>query len=94
MLFEGVFKLFRDMSVREKLKVMTRWEAMLDDARNPDFDWAEQIEKSLKLGKSYRVTLKIEEMSQCPKCLGKPITCGICQGTGRVVLEKDYERID
>lgn len=28
--------LFDDDSVREKLSVLTKWEAMLDDARNPD----------------------------------------------------------
>ncbi len=63
----GLFILHDDASVREKLTVMSMWEAMMDDARNvePPYsgaDFAEQIEAIMELGKTYRVT--IEEVQE------------------------------
>lgn len=49
--------LFDDAAVREKLKVMTRWEAMTDDARNPA-DLADRVEALLAPGRTYRVTIE------------------------------------
>lgn len=48
---------FDDESVREKLTVMTPWEAMIDDARN-DNNFEERVNEFVKLGKKYRITLE------------------------------------
>jgi len=57
-----IWTLFDDDSVKKKLKVMDKWDAMMDDSRNPECDIAEQVEKFLELGKSYRVTISFEEV--------------------------------
>jgi hypothetical protein len=57
-----VYKLFNDKSVRKKLTVMTKWDAMIDDARNPEDDFTERLEAFLKLGKSYRIRITVEEV--------------------------------
>lgn len=55
--------LFDDESVREKVKVMEKYDAMLDDTRNPiPHDIAGEIEKFLEFGKKYRFTFKVEEV--------------------------------
>ena len=56
--------LFDDDSVKEKLRVMSKWDAMFDDSRNPDEDFGERVENMFQLGKTYRIT--IEEIP-CPK---------------------------
>lgn len=60
---EGVFKLFNDEGVKKKLEVMTKWEAMVDDIRNPGEDWGDRINAVLSLGKSYKVRIVVEEVS-------------------------------
>jgi hypothetical protein len=59
---EGIYTLHDDEGVRKKLTVMSKWDALLDDARNPTSDFAERLEALLKLGKSYRVTMTVEEV--------------------------------
>jgi hypothetical protein len=58
--------LFDDESVKEKLTVMLKIDAMDDDSRNPD--WAdgniEALEKFLQLGKSYKMTFMVEEIEK------------------------------
>lgn len=44
-----------------KGSVMTKFDIMLDDARNPENGFAEEVEKFLEYGKKYRVTIKVEE---------------------------------
>ena len=58
------FTLYNDASVRKKLGVMTKWDAMIDDGRNPETDFAERAEAFLKLGKSYKITFIIEEIQR------------------------------
>ncbi len=60
---EGVFLLYDDESVKKKLTVMSKWDAMIDDARNPDIDWSEMTEEYLQVGKSYKVKIIIEEIT-------------------------------
>lgn len=54
-----------DASTREKLEVMSKFEAMLDDSRNTGVpgDLADQIDEHLEPGKFYRVTIQIEEIT-------------------------------
>jgi len=54
--------LFDDESVKEKLTVIDKWEAMLDDSRNPKSDMAEQFEKFLKLGHKYEIVLIVKDL--------------------------------
>ena len=54
--------LYDDESVKEKLKWMTKWDAMIDDSRNPEVNIVEQVEDFLQLGKSYKITLKVDEI--------------------------------
>ncbi len=49
---DDVLTLYCDDSVRKKLTVMSRWDAMLDDARNPTSDFAERVVEFLRLGQS------------------------------------------
>lgn len=49
-------KLIDDESVREKITVMSKLEAMWDDERNPNP--SEKIEELLKFGKSYRIVIE------------------------------------
>lgn len=52
--------LFNDASVAEKLKVMSKMDAIFDDSRNeiiPD-DIGETIEAFLTLGKTYKITIE------------------------------------
>lgn len=60
-----VATLFDDASVHKKLEVMDKWSALLDDSRNAETDMAEQVEEALQLGKTYRITIKIEEIVEC-----------------------------
>lgn len=58
--------LFDDESVHEKLTVMDKFEAMVDDSRNNDNNYTkdnEALEEFLQLGKSYKVTITYEEVS-------------------------------
>jgi len=49
-------RLFDDESVREKLTVMSKWDAVLDDLRNPvDEKKLDELEDFLHLGESYDV---------------------------------------
>lgn len=56
---EGIYTLFDDASVREKLKVMDKWDVMLDDSRNPTSDLLERVDAVLELGKSYRIRIDV-----------------------------------
>lgn len=58
----GLFDLHDDASNREKLTVMTKWYALMDDERNPGDDWCDRIDAILELGKSYRLTIIVEEL--------------------------------
>ena len=60
---EAVITLFDDDSVKEKLTVMTKWEAMMNDARNETVLDGDKIDEFLQLGKTYKVTLIVEEFS-------------------------------
>lgn len=51
-----IFTLFDDDSVREKLKVMNKWDAMMDDSRNSSY-FGDEAEVYLKEGKKYRVSI-------------------------------------
>lgn len=54
-----ILTLFDDDSVREKLTVMTKLEAMTDDSRNPDDGFYEKLEDEfLQIGKTYRLTFE------------------------------------
>lgn len=52
---EAKFTLYNDDSVREKLTVMSKCDAMMDDARNPDIE--DLIEELLELGKTYKISI-------------------------------------
>lgn len=54
----ATFTLYDDASVHEKLKVMTKWDAMSDDARNDGESFAERIEAMLDLGQRYEITVR------------------------------------
>lgn len=54
-----VYTLYPDSFM--KGSVMTKFDIMMDDARNPENCFAEEVEKFLEYGKRYRVTIKIEE---------------------------------
>lgn len=54
-MFKRELTLFDDPGTRKKSTVMDKWEAMTDDARNPDF---EGLEDFLTWGKRYRITLE------------------------------------
>jgi hypothetical protein len=55
-------RLFNDESTRHKLQVMDKWNAMIDDARNDPPDVADEVEAFLKLGRTYLVTITIQEI--------------------------------
>ncbi|MDQ3329123.1 MAG: hypothetical protein M3552_00490 [Planctomycetota bacterium] len=55
-LYTGDLTLFDDESVREKLTVMTKWDAMLDDDRNPDLP--SEDDAMFELGGTYRFTIE------------------------------------
>jgi hypothetical protein len=63
--YDQILSLFKDASVKEKLKVMDKWEVMFDDSRNPDINFNDEVEKFLKLGKKYRIQMSIEEVGNC-----------------------------
>lgn len=55
--------LFDDESTKEKLKVMSKWDAMFDDARNtPTVSMDERADEFLESGKTYKITVSIEEV--------------------------------
>jgi len=56
--FEGY--LFDDDSVKKKLEVMSKWDAIIDDERNQMDDIDGQVNQLLQLGKKYRFTLIVE----------------------------------
>lgn len=51
-----IFTLFDDESVKKKIAIMTKWDAMMDDERNPE-GLLEQSEKMMQLGKRYKVSI-------------------------------------
>jgi hypothetical protein len=56
--FERILTLFDGPDTREKYTVMDKWDVIVDDARNPDF---EGLEDFLEWGGRYRITIeKIE----------------------------------
>lgn len=56
--------LFDDESVRKKLTAMSKWDAMFDDERNVATNaMSEVAENFLQLGKTYKVTVSIEEVN-------------------------------
>lgn len=59
---EMMWVLTRFDDIDEKLTVMSVWEAVVDDARNPESDMDEKISAFLKPGKKYRLTITVEEM--------------------------------
>lgn len=62
-LLQVVAHLHDDASVREKLTVMSAWEALWDDARTiTEEDWDVKASEALVPGKTYRITLTIEEI--------------------------------
>ena len=62
--FSDNFTLYDDASNHKKLKVMSKWEAMLDDERNdPVNDFSEEVEKFMEFGKTYEVTITFEEVN-------------------------------
>lgn len=61
---EIVLTLFDDESVKRKLTVMSKWEAMNDDARNPHSDMADRVEALVQFGKTYKFTLTVEEVAE------------------------------
>ncbi len=52
--FKRELTLFDDPETHKKSTVMDKWEAMSEDARNPDF---EGLEDFLVWGKRYRITI-------------------------------------
>jgi hypothetical protein len=54
--------LYDDESVRKKLTVMGKWDAMMDDSRNPDIDIYAMVDEFVELGGTYKITLIIEEV--------------------------------
>lgn len=62
--FEYNLELFDDDSLKEKLKVMSKWDAMFDDSRNkqvPD-NTDEQVDAFCQLGKKYNIKISLEEV--------------------------------
>jgi hypothetical protein len=57
-----VTALYDDASTRAKLAVMDKYDAMLDDGRNPTTDFAERVETVLTPGRKYRVYCLIEDV--------------------------------
>lgn len=55
---EMIFTLFDDDSVREKLTIMDKWEAVCDDERNDMDILGEKIEEFLEIGHRYRVIVE------------------------------------
>jgi hypothetical protein len=55
-------QLFDDESTRHKLRVMGKWDAMIDDERNPTPEVDDEVEAFLKLGRTYLVTITIQEI--------------------------------
>lgn len=61
---EETFILFDDESVKEKLTVMSKYEVILDDERNPiTKEWEDEINKVLELGKTYKLIFIVEEIN-------------------------------
>jgi len=55
MTFSRIVKLYDDPSTRKKFTVMDKWDVIIDDARNPDF---EGLDEFLEFGKTYRLTIE------------------------------------
>ena len=53
--FTRVVTLFDGPDTREKANVMDKWDVIIDDARNPDF---EGLDEFLIWGESYRITIE------------------------------------
>lgn len=66
----AVYTLHDDESVRKKLSVMSKWEAMTDDSRNPEEDFEKTVEDFIKLGKSYRVIVQEVEVEDAGREVG------------------------
>ena len=52
--FERILSFYDDESTREKMTVLDPWDAIVDDARNPDF---EGLDEFLKPGRKYRLVI-------------------------------------
>jgi hypothetical protein len=51
--------LYDDLSVRTKVTVMSKLEAMFDDERNDTENfWCDELERFLQFGKTYRITFE------------------------------------
>jgi hypothetical protein len=57
-------KLYDDESVRKKLTVMDKWDAMMDDSRNPHIDVSGKVDEFVELGGTYKITLIIEKVEE------------------------------
>ena len=62
--WNSVYKMFDDESVNKKLTVLSKYEAILDDGRNPFDDVETKIEDILELGKCYRFVMTVEEVPE------------------------------
>jgi hypothetical protein len=62
MTIEGVYTLFDDESTRKNHIVMSKWEIMMDDSRNPEIDMTEIVEKFVQFGGKYRIIISLEEL--------------------------------
>ncbi len=59
----GNHTLYDDESVRKKLEVMDKWDALIDDGRNLHVtDIVGPINEFLELGGTYKITLIIEKV--------------------------------
>jgi hypothetical protein len=56
--------LYDDESVRKKLTVMGKWDAILDDSRNPSIDVSRMVDEFMELGGTYKITLIIEKVEE------------------------------
>jgi hypothetical protein len=62
--WDSVYKLFDDEGVNKKLEILSKYDTMLDDSRNPLDFVGEEIDKLLEVGKCYRFKLYIEEVGE------------------------------
>jgi hypothetical protein len=60
--FDEKYTLFDDDSVRKKITILSKWDAMLDDQRNPCSNFEQELEKFLTLGKSYQIEIIVKEL--------------------------------
>lgn len=60
---DGEFTLFDDEGNREKHKVMDKFDIVCDDSRNENMLTTEKFEEFLQWGKSYKITIALEEIN-------------------------------